>query len=419
MIGNTIELIGGIVPEMKANVERKQEEFLPFALPLISEREIQEVVDTLQSGWITLGPKTKRFEKHFRNYIGSKHAIAVNSCTAGLHLSLVAAEIGEGCEVITTPFTFAATSHVILHVGAKPVFVDVDKNTCNIDVNQIKEVINSKTKAIMPVHFAGHPCDMNEIMSIAQKYGLFVIEDAAHALAAKYYDQNIGNIGDMTSFSFYATKNITTGEGGMVTTNNDDLAEKIRLLSLHGISKDAWKRYSADGNWFYDVVCPGYKYNMSDIQAALGLWQLEMIDQFQNKRQEYARIYNKAFQDLPEIEIPYVKDGIEHAWHLYVIRLNLDLLKIDRNDFIKALYAENIGTSVHFIPLHLHSFYRKRYGFKYGDFPNSEYLYQRVISLPLYPKMAISDVERVIEAVKKVIKQYRRSNKFRLSNISA
>lgn len=391
-------------------IDQNNQNFILFAQPSISEQEIQEVVDTLQSGWLTIGPKTHKFEENFRNYIGSRHSIAVNSCTAGIHLSLIAAGVEPGCEVITTPFTFAATSHVILHVGAKPIFVDIEKDTFNIDVERIEAAITSRTRAIIPVHIAGHPCDMNEIMSIAKRHRLFVIEDAAHALAAKYYDRPIGTIGDMTVFSFYATKNITTGEGGMVTANNDDFAEKIRLLSLHGISKDAWKRYSNDGSWFYDVIYPGYKYNMSDIQAAIGLWQLKQLDQFQKKRHEYARIYNEAFKNLPEIEIPYLRSGIEHAWHLYIIKLNLERLKINRNEFIKALHAENIGTSVHFIPHHLHSFYQKTFGFKYGDFPNSEYVYERVISLPLYPKMSESDVERVIQAVNKIIETNRKSN---------
>ena len=378
-------------------------EFLPFHQPSIDGEEIQEVVDTLKSGWITTGPKTKLFEKKFQEYIGCKYAIAVSSCTAGLHLALVAAGVGQGDEVITTPYTFATTGEVIIQIGAKPVFVDIEEDGFNIDVTKIPEAITPETKAIIPVHFAGEPCDMDEIMKIAQENNLFVIEDAAHAVGAEYKGKKIGNIGDVTVFSFYATKNLTTGEGGMVTTNNDELAEKIRLLSLHGISKDAWKRYTAEGSWYYEILYAGYKYNMTDIQASLGIHQLNKLEKFLSIRQKYAQRYSSAFADISEIKTPPVNHHVRHAWHLYVIRLNSASLSIDRKQFIEALKAENIGSSVHFIPLHLHPYYRNRYAYKLGDYPNAEDTYSRVISLPLFPKMTIADVEDVIKAVKKTV----------------
>lgn len=378
---------------------------LPFR-PTIGDEEINEVIDTLKSDWITTGPKTHKFEELFKEYIGSKNAIALNSCTAGLHLSLIVYGIGAGDEIITSPFTFAATANVITHQKAKPVFVDIEKDTYNINSDRIEEAVTDKTKAIIPVHYAGHPCEMDAILKIAKEYDLRVIEDAAHALGAVYKGRKIGTIGDLTSFSFYATKNLTTAEGGMVTTNDDKLAEKIRIMSLHGISKDAWKRYSSEGSWYYEILYPGYKYNMTDIQAAIGIHQLKKLEQMQKRREEVAKRYNDTFEDMPEIITPTVKRYVRHAWHLYPILINTDLLRIDRAKFIDALKAENIGTSVHFIPIHLHPYYRDRYGFKRGDFPNAEYVYEREVSLPIYPKMTDKDVEDVIVAVKKIVNYY-------------
>ena len=387
-----------------------RKEFLDFHRPQIGEDEIQEVIDTLKKGWITTGPKTKLFEERFKEYIGCKFAVAVNSCTAGLHLALVAAGIGQGDEVITSPYTFAATGEVIIQVGATPVFADVERDSFNIDPSEIYKKITSKTKAIIPVHFAGHPCRMKEIMKIAQENNFTVIEDAAHSLPAEYNGKKIGNIGHITAFSFYATKNITTGEGGMVTTNDPVLAEKIRLLSLHGLSKDAWKRYTAEGSWYYEIVDVGYKYNMSDIQAVIGLHQLKKIDQFQKVREQYVNMYNESFSDLPEIITPFQAKDVKHAWHLYVIQLNLDLLDITRNEFIQELSMNKIGCSVHFIPLHLHPFYKKKFDFN-GQLLNSEYLYERVISLPLYPAMSPKDIQDVISAIKKIIRNHRKNIK--------
>lgn len=385
-----------------------REEFLPPFSPYLGEEELDEVLDTLRSGWITMGPKTKRFEELFADYVGSRHAIAVSSCTAGLHLALVAGGIGPGDEVITTPLTFCSTANVVVHQGAVPILADVRIDTFNVDPRGMRKKITPRTKAIIPVHLAGQPCEMDEIRAIAEQHDLQVIEDAAHATGAKYKDRMVGAISDVTVFSFYAIKNLTTGEGGMITTEDEGLAEKMRFLRLHGISTDAWKRYSAQGSWYYEVLFPGYKYNMTDIQASLGIHQLARQEKFLEVRQRYAEMYTDAFRDLPEITTPVVKDHVRHAWHLYIIRLNLERLTIDRGQFIEALRKENIGTSVHFIPLHLHPYYRERYGFKKGDFPVAESLYEGIVTLPLYPKMSVEDVEDVIKAIRKVVAGSRR-----------
>lgn len=384
-----------------------RDSFLPFALPDLGEEEINEVVDTLRSGWITTGPKTKRFEDEFRRYIGSKHAIAINSCTAALHIALAAAGVGPGDEVITSPLTFCSTANVIVHLGGTPVFADIGEDH-NIDPSEIERRITPRTKAIIPVHYSGQPCRMDEILACARNHNLLVIEDAAHAVGAKYRDRMIGTIGDVTAFSFYAIKNMTTGEGGMITTDDDELAERMRLLSLHGISKDAWKRYTSEGSWYYEVIYAGYKYNMTDIQAALGIHQLARLEQFLEVRSKYVAMYNEAFGEMPEIRIPIVHTDVRHAWHLYVIQLDLERLVINRAQFIEALRAENIGTSVHFIPVHLHSYYRQTFGHKRGDFPSAERIYDRIVSLPLYPKMTEEDVGDVIAAVNKVVRQHRK-----------
>ena len=390
-----------------SNGQPTRDTFLQPFKHSIGEEEINEVVNTLKSDWITTGPKTFNFEEMFRKTVGSEYAIAVDSCTAALHLSLAAGGIGKGDEVITTPLTFAATSEVIIHQNATPIFVDVEKDTFNINPDEINENITKKTKAIIPVHYGGHACQMDEIMEIARENDLMVIEDAAHAIGSKYKDKYIGNIGDMTCFSFYATKNITTAEGGMITTNDEELAEKARILSLHGISKDAWKRYSSEGSWYYEILYSGYKYNMSDLTASIGIHQLNKLDQMQERRIEIADFYKNSFKDIPQIIIPKIKNYTKHAWHLYSILINTDLMKIGRNEFIEALKAENIGSSVHFIPLHLHPYYKEKYGFKCGDFPNAEYIYNREISLPLYPKMTDQDVIDVTSAIKKIIYYYK------------
>ena len=385
-----------------------RKKYIPYCLPLIGEEEIREVVDTLKSGWLTMGPKTIEFEKLIAEYVGAKHAIAVNSCTAALHLSLIALGIGKGDEVITTPYTFASTANVIIHVGAKPVFVDIKMDTYNIDPEKIRKAVTPKTKAIIPVHYAGQPCDMKEILEIAEDYGLYVIEDAAHAIGAEYEGRKIGTFGTTTCFSFYATKNMTTGEGGAITTNDDELADKLRILRLHGISKDAWKRYSSTGSWYYEVEECGWKYNMTDLQAALGIHQIKKLEKFIEIRRKYAQIYNEELREIDGIIIPCEKPNVRHVYHLYPILIT----NYDRNKFIEEMRERGIGCSVHFIPLHLHPFYRKTFGFRKGDFPNAEWIYEREVSLPLYPKMSQRDIYRVISAIKNIVKKSRILKKF-------
>ena len=373
--------------------------FLPYFQPLIGEEEIEEVMDTLKSGWLSMGPKTVKFEELIAEYTGAKEAIAVSSCTAALHVSLITLGIGKGDEVITTPFTFAATGNVVIHVGAKPVFVDIKRDTYNIDPEKIEEAVTRQTKAIMPVHYAGQACDMEAITEIAQRHDLYVIEDAAHAIGAEYQGRKVGTISDTTCFSFYATKNITTGEGGAITTSDGKLAEKLRVLRLHGISKDAWKRYLAEVSWYYEIQDCGWKYNMSDIQAALGIPQLKKLDGFIETRRKYAKIYNEEFGKIEGIITPYEKPGVKHVYHLYPILLEA----FDRDEFIERMAKKGIGCSVHFIPLHLHPFYRDRFGFEKGDFPNAKWVYEREASLPLYPRMSEEDVWLVIDAVKEIL----------------
>lgn len=386
----------------------RRKEFLPYNLPFIEDEEIQAVVECLKSNWVTKGPKTLEFEQRFAQYVGAKHAVAVNSCTAGLHTSLVAAGIGTGDEVITTPMTFASSANVIIHCGARPVFVDIDPETMNIDPAKIEEKITPRTKAIIPVHMAGLPCEMDKILAIARRHNLFVLEDAAHAVYTQYKGKMVGTIGDATAFSFYATKNLMTGEGGMITTDNDELADKMRKYSLHGMSRNAWNRYSAKGSWFYEIEFPGYKYNMTDIQAALGLAQLSKLGFMQTIREVIAERYNEAFSKMPELEIPVKRDYARPAWHLYIIKLNLERIKVDRAEFIEMLKEENIGTSVHFIPVHFHPYYRDTFGYQRGDFPQAEGVFDRIISLPLYPRMSETDVQDVINAVERIIEKVRK-----------
>lgn len=395
-------------PAIEGGKKIRKKGFLSPFSPLLAKEEINEVIDTLKSGWLSTGLKTHHFEDMLKKRVGCKYAVTLNSCTAGLHLSLIAAGVGQGDEVITTPFTFAATANVIIHVGAKPVFVDIQKDTYNIDPELIEKAITNRTKAIIPVHYGGHPCDMDEIISVATKHNLVVIEDAAHAIGAKYRGKNIGTISDYTSFSFYATKNITTAEGGMICLKNKETEEKIRIMSLHGMNRDAWKRYTAGGNWYYEVIFPGFKYNMTDVQASIGIHQIKKLERFTKNKEKIAQFYNKNFKDLEEIKVPTVKKYVRHARHLYSILLNLDKIKIDRDYFFKALADENIGASVHFIPVHLHPYYAKKFNFKRGDFPNAEYIYDRIISLPLNNKMTISDAKDVVKAVKKIIIYYRK-----------
>ena len=383
-------------------------DFLPFALPDIGEEEINEVLDSLRSGWLTTGPKSKRFEQAFADFIGGGvDAIAVNSATAGLHLALEAIGITPGDEVLTTPYTFTATAEVIRYLGADPVFVDIDPETFNIDPAKIKAAVTSRTKAIIPVHFAGLACEVDAILQVARRHGLKVVEDAAHALPTTYNGRLIGSLeSDITVYSFYATKTITTGEGGMVVTRNPEIAKRCRIMRLHGVSRDAFDRYtSTKPSWYYEVVEPGFKYNMTDIAASLGIQQLKKAWTFQKKREEMAAIYDEAFRDLPFILPPKAPSSDVHAWHLYVLRFRGEM-KISRDRFIELMVEKGIGCSVHFIPLHLHPYWRDTYNLKPQDFPNALAVYERAVSLPLYTKMTEKDQKRVVDAVRVVVRTW-------------
>jgi dTDP-4-amino-4,6-dideoxygalactose transaminase len=381
--------------------------FLPFALPEIGEEEIAEVVDTLKSGWITTGPKARRFEAAFTEFLGAGgddaplQSIAVNSATAGLHLALEALGIGPGDEVITTTHTFTATAEVVRYLGADVKLVDVDPATLNIDPAAIEAAITPRTKALLPVHYAGLAADMPAILDIAHRHGLKVVEDAAHALPTTSAGRLVGTLGsDATVFSFYANKTMTTGEGGMLVTRDPELARRARVMRLHGMSRDAFDRFTATvPSWYYEIVAPGFKYNLTDIAAALGLHQLARARGFQQRRAEIAAQYDEAFRDLPLITPPGPLAGDTHAWHLYVLRL-ADGAALGRDAFVDALFKAGIGCSVHYIPLHLHPYWRERYGLKAQDFPHSQHAYERMLSLPIYTRMTDADVQLVVAAVR-------------------
>lgn len=381
---------------------------IPFHKPYITEEEISEVLDSLRSGWITMGPKTVEFERRFGEYVGSDHAVSMNSCTACLHLALKAIGLREGDEVLVPAITFTATAEVVTYFNAVPIMVDVDRDTVNIDVTKIEEKITEKTKAVIPVHYAGQPCDMDEILALAGQRRISVIEDAAHAVPAVYRGRRVGSIGDITCFSFYATKSLTTGEGGMATTHNGEWAEAMKILRLHGISRDAWKRYTSEGSWYYEVVEAGFKYNMTDLQAALGIAQLRKCDWMRDRRAEIAERYSSAFASLPGVRPPVVKDDRVSAWHLYVLQIEPEALTIGRDRFIEELKARGVLTSVHFIPLYRHPYYRRTFGYDGQDYPVSEYLFERIVSLPLYPGMSDDDVQLVTDAVRDVVGRFRR-----------
>ena len=394
-----------------------RDDFLAFAPPAIGDEEIEEVIDTLRSGWITTGPKVKAFEKEFAHFVNADAALALNSGTGALHVALAALGVGPGDVVATTPMTFCATVSVIEHVGATPLLVDIDPATLNIDPDQLRDRLRrldpaaGTPKAVIPVHYGGNPCDMAAIDAVAVEFDLAIVEDAAHALPARTGVHRIGETRphgqpQITCFSFYATKNVTTGEGGMLTAA-PDIVEECRPWALHGMQRDAWNRHANGGGWFYEVVRPGFKYNMSDLQAAIGLQQLRKVERFHERRQEIAARYDEAFGELPELHLPAVTPGAESAWHLYPLRLDTDRLDIGRDDFIRALADANIGTSVHFIPVHLHAWYRERYGYRPDDFPlaNAEYL--RSLSLPIHPGMTGRDVEDVIDAVERIVRSHR------------
>jgi len=382
--------------------------FLPFHKPTIEQEEVDAVVGALKSGWLTKGPRVREFEMAFSRYIGAKEAVAVNSCTAALHIALAAIDIRAGDEVIIPTMTFAATGEVVLYFQALPVLVDCCESTGQIDPKAVERAITPRTRAIIPVHYAGAPCEMDAILEIARRNNLKVIEDAAHALPTFYKGRMVGTIGDVTCFSFYATKTITTGEGGMATTEDEDLAERMRILSLHGISKDAWNRYSAEGNWRYDIMEAGFKYNMTDPQAALGLVQLAKCDAMRQRRSEIASRYTHSLDRLDCFVLPISAPNGEHAWHIYPVRIDPLALVINRDSTIHELKERGIGTSVHFIPLHLHSLYQNQLGYRQGQFPYAEKMFETVFSLPIYPSMTDDDVGRVIEGLYDIAGKFRR-----------
>lgn len=382
--------------------------FLPFALPDISEEEIGSVVATLRSGWITTGPKTKEFERLFAQAVGAGNAVMVNSCTAALHLALEAVGVSAGDEVIVPTVTFAATAEVVRYLGATPVLVDVREKDHNIDPAAIERAITPRTKAIVPVHFGGVAADMDEITALARQHGLRVVADAAHAFPCTYHGRNVGTLADVSCFSFYATKTITTAEGGAAVTTDADIADRMRIMSLHGISRDAWKRYTADGNWYYEIIAPGYKYNMTDLAAAIGLGQLARAEQMCDRREAIAEQYEEAFSNEAAIELMPSPTDRSHAHHLFVLKLRPGVLSIDRDRFISELKARGIGTSVHFIPLHIHPYYRDTYGYRPEQLPTALDLFRRSVSLPIYSKMSDADVLRVIDAVQGVVRLHRK-----------
>ena len=387
---------------------------IPYHVPSIGEEEINEVVATLRSGWLTTGPKAHQFEEEFRTYTGAQHALAVNSCTAALHLALAGLGIGPGDEVITTPLTFCATVNTILKVGATPVLADIGPDL-NIDPISVERAITPRTKAIIPVHFAGLPCEMDELWQLAAAYELKVIEDAAHAAGSRYRGIPIGGgRSDAAAFSFYATKNMTTGEGGMITSRSAELHEKLRVLCLHGISHDAWNRYSEKGNWYYEVVECGFKYNLPDVLAAIGIHQLRKLDKMNARRTEIAALYNQAFAGMDEVQLPPDRSDCTHSWHLYALRLNLDRLTIDRAEFLSRLRGAGIGHSVHFIPIPAHPYYQNHVPMR-TPCPRAMSEYSRLLSLPIFPTMTDDEAEIVIRGVRRLLTESSRERMFQLS----
>ena len=386
------------------NTETPQQ--IPFFKAEIGEEEIESVIQTLKSGWLTSGPKVKQFESEFAEFVGAKYAIAVNSATAGLHLALEAHNIGPDDEVLVPTVTFAATAEVVIHLGARPVLVDCDPATLNICLEDMRRKTNSKTRAIMPVHYAGQPCPMDEIASFAREKDLVVIEDAAHAFPAAYKGRMIGSLSPATCFSFYANKTITTGEGGMITTDDETLANRMRQMSLHGLSRSAWNRFGAKGSWYYEIEAPGYKYNLSDIAAAIGIGQLHRANDFLAGRRSAAQHYTEAFADSPHLELLSTSPDVDHAWHLLVMKLQTEKLSIDRSDFIVLLNEAGIGTSVHYTPLHLHPLYRDRYGYKPEDLPNAAAAFEQIISLPIFSAITAAQVAYVADTVKRIAHEH-------------
>ena len=389
----------------------KPSQYISFSPPALGEEEEREILDSLRTGWITTGPKVKEFENRIAKYVQAKEAVALFSCTDAMDLSLKVLGIKDGDEVITSPYTFASTGHVICYQRARPVFVDVDEDTFNIDPTKIEEKINTKTRAILPVHFSGHSCDMDPILDIAQKYNLKIVEDAAHAIGTKYKKRAIGSVGDITCFSFYATKNLATGEGGMAVTNNSEWAQSMRTLSMYGVSdsREIWKkRYAQAGSIHYDIAELGFKCNMTDISAAFGLCQLDKLGNFNKTREAYSQVYDKAFKNHSGLKTPIIRDYTQSNRHLYPLLLNLEFLTLSRDDFINRLKELNIGTSVLFKPLHLHSYYHKLLGYQWGDFPVAEKLFEQVVCLPISPSIPKIGIEKVAEGVLFLLKKFKR-----------
>lgn len=383
-------------------------DFLLFHKPFISEDEVDEIVDTVRSGWLSMGPKTIRFENKYSEYIGVQNSIAVSSWTAAGHLTLEAFGIKAGDEVIVPTMTFPATAEIVCYFGAKPVIVDVEKDTLNMSPEIIEKAITSKTKAIIPVHYAGQPCDLDEIHDLARKHNLKVLEDAAHALPATYKGVKIGSLSDVTCFSFYATKTLSTGEGGMICTNDEEIAERCKIMRLHGINRDAWKRYTDSGSWYYEVVAPGYKYNFTDLQASLGLPQLKKVDTMWKSRQNIAAKYTAVLKDLDTIELHTVKPDRESSWHLFPIRLHLNRLTKNRAQIINELREENIGVGVHFMPVHQHLYYKETFNLSNKDYPVASSVFPRLLSLPIYPGMTDENVDRVIDIIVDTLNKFKK-----------
>lgn len=384
-------------------------QFIPFDRPDIGEEEVAAVAGVLRSGWLTTGPQTQEFERRFAAYVGAGHALALNSGTAAMHVALAAWGLGPGDQVITTPLTFCSTVHVIVQVGATPVLADVSPDDYNLDPAQVAARITPQTKALLPVHLAGLPCRMDAFLELARSHGLKVLEDAAHAVGAQVQGRMVGSLGHATAFSFYATKNLTTAEGGMLTSDDGDFIERARTWHLHGLSRDAWKRYTAEGSWRYDVLVPGLKANMTDLQAALGLVQMAKLERNLARRAEIAARYTAAFSQMPElIPAPAAHPGDRHAHHLYILRLNLDRLRLDRGRFFEELRARGIGASVHFIPVYHFHYYRQRFGWQAEDYPVAERVFASCLSLPCYPRLSDAEVERIINAVGEIVEEHRR-----------
>lgn len=382
--------------------------FLIFGSPRIEEDEIEEVVDSLRSAWLGTGPKVARFEEAFREYVGARYAVAVHSCTAALHLSLITSGVKPGDEVITSPMTFAATANAVIHTGATPVFADIERTTLNIDPVEIRKKLTPATRVILPVHFAGRPCRMDEILAIAREAKAIVINDAAHAIETEYHGKKICAYGAMTAYSFYATKNLATGEGGMVVTDDKETADRVKIYALHGMTKDAWKRFSDEGYKHYEVIFPGFKYNMMDLQAAIGIHQITKLERYSARRKKIWDTYTEAFRSLPLIHLAPVEPDTRHAFHLYTLLLDLDRLTITRDQFMDLMFRQNIGTGVHYTALHLHPYYRERFGYKKGNFPNTEFIADRTVSLPLSAKLTDADVDDVVNAVTSILVSHMR-----------